>query len=261
MASLLDRVLQEGVVALGVFAVLVASLEIGFRFGRRRTIASEESASAGAQIGAIQGALLGLVGLLLAFSFAAAASRFLERQDLIVREANAIGTAHLRADLLGDPHRSDLKRALEEYTVHRLVRIPHLLDLPPEVQATFARFHERIWSAARDGVQAERSATVVVLDAVNEVIDVHTLRVAAARKHLPILVLSILFAASVLALAVIGYGCGLVRDRKSPMTIPLALLIGAALWTIIDLDHARRGLLQLNDAPLAELGYGDVAPP
>lgn len=80
-------------VALALFAFLFASLEAGFRAGRRAIRA--EDASAMSQIGAIQGAVLGMLGLLLAFSFAAAGARFLERQDLIVQEANAIGTAWL----------------------------------------------------------------------------------------------------------------------------------------------------------------------
>lgn len=255
MPSLVGRFMQEGTLAVAILALLVGSLEIGFRLGRRRADRGGSAAVASAQIGAIQGALLGLVGLLLGFSFAAAASRFLERQDLIVRDANAIGTAHLRADLLPDPHRDELKRALEEYAIHRVD--PEVLfgAATPRVRAEVARLHDRIWSAARDGVRSEPTAMVVVLDAVNEVIDVHALRLSAGGKHLPPLVLGLLFGASVLALLVIGYGCGLVRDRKAPMSVSLAVLIGAPLWTTIDLDHPRRGLLRLSDAPLLDLGF------
>jgi hypothetical protein len=96
-------VIQDVSVAVGILLVLFASLEAGFRFGRARG----SDAGASAQIGTVQGALLGLLGLLLGFSFAAAGARFIERQDLIVSEANAIGTAYLRADLLEEPFRAN----------------------------------------------------------------------------------------------------------------------------------------------------------
>ena len=100
-------------VAAGLVVLLLAALEAGFRAGRRA--ASEADGRSSGQVGAVQGALLGLLGLLLAFSFAAAGGRFLEKQDLIVQEANAIGTAWLRADLLEEPHRSELRAALQRF--------------------------------------------------------------------------------------------------------------------------------------------------
>src|SRR5690349_19761567 len=103
-------VLLDALVLVGLVLVLLASLELGFRAGRRPR---DQDARAAGQVGVIQGAMLGLLGLLLAFSFAAAGSRFLERQSYIVAEANAIGTAHLRADVLREPHRAELRTALK----------------------------------------------------------------------------------------------------------------------------------------------------
>ena len=110
--------LEDALVAAGLFGLLLVSLEAGFRAGRRAALAGDAAASG--QVGAIQGAVLGLLGLLLAFSFAAAGARFLERQDLIVQEANAIGTASLRADLLDEAQRAELRAALKSYTEHRI---------------------------------------------------------------------------------------------------------------------------------------------
>ena len=109
---------EDLAVALGLFALLLVALEGGFRRGRRAIQDRDDGSNA--HIGSIQGAILGMLGLLLAFSFAAAGARFLERQDLIVREANAIGTAYLRADLLDEPHGSELRAALQSYTEHRI---------------------------------------------------------------------------------------------------------------------------------------------
>src|SRR5215813_9733585 len=103
----------EVCVAIAILGGLLISIEIGFRVGRHA--AERNDALASGQIGAIQGATLGMLALLLGFSFAGAAARFLERQDLIVTEANAIGTAYLRADLLDEPYRAQLRACLARY--------------------------------------------------------------------------------------------------------------------------------------------------
>lgn len=244
-------VLEIGIIA-GIVLVLAASLEVGFRFGRRA--AGSADPHGGGQLGAVQGALLGLLGLLLAFSFGGAASRFIERQDLIVREANAIGTAYLRADMLDEPYRSNLRTGLEQYARYRIAVSAHLrTGVAPEVLAQVRQQHDQIWKAASGGVAARPASMVAVLTPVNEVIDLHATRVATSRKHLPKLVLGLLLLSSTIALAAIGYGCGLSGRRYLAMTGSLVFIVTAALWTTIDLDHARVGLIQVSDAPLKEL--------
>jgi hypothetical protein len=199
--------------------------------------------------------MLGLLGLLLGFSFAGAASRFIERQDLIVQEANAIGTAYLRADLLPDPHASQVRQVLTEYVAHRLTASQHInAGLGLDIDTEAAAFHVRLWQAARDGSRARPEVTKVVLDPVNEVIDLHSTRVASGHTHLPLVVLGLLIACSLLSMGVIGYGCGLNAGSRWPwLNGSLAILIAAALWTTIDLDHPRAGLIRLSDAPLRQL--------
>ena len=252
--------LEDLSIAAGLFGALLAALEVGFRWGRRQPATGDDGASG--QVGAVQGAILGLLGLLLAFSFAAAGARFLERQDLIVVEANAIGTAYLRADLLDEPHRTQLRDALKGYTEERIETSRRLrTGLGAEDVARIERLHARIWSAASAGVAARPAMTLAVLPPVNEVIDLHATRLAAGHKHLPALVLGLLVACSVLAIAVIGYGCGLGGRRRAPLTVSLAVLIAAALWITIDLDHPRAGMIQLSDAPLESLRFDGSGPP
>lgn len=247
--------LAPAAVALALFGALMLALEIGFRKGRRDS--TERDAQAGAQVGAIQGAVLGLMGLLLAFSFAAAGARFLERQDLIVKEANAIGTAYLRADLLDEPHRTELRSALQKYTEHRIEvseRFRGVLsnDDAAEVQRT----QTRIWSAAIAGVSAKPTTMLGVLPPINDVIDTHSDRIFAGKKHIPWLVMGLLIACSLMSVAIIGYGCGLGGRRRALLTISLALIVGTSLWITIDLDHPRAGLLRLSDAPLKAIQFG-----
>jgi hypothetical protein len=250
--------LAESLTILALVALLLISLEMGFRRGKRA--AAEHDQTAGPQVGSIQAALLGLLGLLLAFSFAAAGTRFLERQDLIVAEANAIGTAFLRADLLGEPHRSGLRDALRRYTEHRLQLSANLREgLSEAARVEIESLHSRIWAEASQGVAERREVALAVLNPVNEVIDLHATRLAAARKHLPSPVLALLIVCSWLALGVIGYGSGLGGQRRAALSVPLALIVGASLWITIDLDYPRKGLLKLSDAPLQALKLG--APP
>ena len=244
--------------AIGLFTALFLALEVGFRVGRSTKRSAD--ASSGGQIGAVQGAVLGLLALLLGFSFGGAAGRFLERQDLITTEANAIGTAYLRADMLDEPHRSALRTSLQRYTEQRIAVSPTLgRGLPPEVAAECERLQSEIWRAAAAGANAKPQSMVVVLPPVNEVIDVHSLRLAAGRKHLPILVLGLLFGSSLLAMFVMGYGSGFSGRRMELLNAALMTLIGIALWTTIDLDHPRAGLLQLSDEPLKAIRFD--APP
>jgi hypothetical protein len=230
------------------------TLELGYRAGLRGQ--AERESSAANQVGAIQGAVLGMLGLLLGFSFASAGGRFLERQDLIVQEANAIGTAWLRADLLPEPHRSNLRDALKGYTQHRINLSHRLRDGISAADATEVdRRLAEIWRAARNGVEARPAVMLGVLPPVNDVIDYHSTRVAAGKKHLPLLVVSLLIACSALAMGVIGFGNGLGGRRRLPLSLPLAVLVGTSLWITIDLDHPREGLLRLSDEPLMALKF------
>ena len=251
----MSRVFQEVSLFAALIGALCIALELGFRAGRRAADRQDQIASG--QVGAIQGALLGLLGLLLAFSFAAASARFIERQDLIVTESNAIGTAFLRADVLDEHQGAELRDALRRYTAHRIAATHRIAgNVDPKLSAEVARFHEEMWKAAVAGVNLRPASTVVVLEAVNDVIDLHSLRVAAGLKHIPWIVLALLLSCSFLALAVIGYGCGMSGSRRAPMTLSLALVIAVSLWITIDLDHPRRGLLRLNDQPLVDLDLG-----
>lgn len=240
------------ILAASIIAALFIATEMGFRLGRRAV--KNREAPGGGIVGAIQGATLGLLGLLLGFSFAGAAGRFMERQDLILTEANAIGTAYLRAELLDELHADALRSTLSEYVAHRIDASRTLHHgLSAEAAAAIDVFHQRMWAAARDGASARPATIMAVLPPVNDVIDLHSTRVAAGNKHLPSLVLWLLLMCSVLAVGVIGYGCGLSGRRCLPITGSLAILIAATLWTTIDLDHPRMGLIRLSDAPLRTL--------
>jgi len=243
----------------GLVGGFILFVEIGFQFGRRH--AADDDPGARSQVGAIQAALLGLLGLLVAFSFSAAAARFLDRQDLIATDANAIGTAYLRAELLSDPMRYELQSALKDYRANRLRaaseeasgRVAEFLD---ETEA----LHARLWDAAFRGVKDRPEFALAVLNPINDVIDLHTTRYSASRKRLPILVLGVLLVCCAIGCGMIGFSCGLTGRRRAFLTGALAILLGATIYVTLELDQARSGMLQLSDVPLAELKL-DVRPP
>lgn len=257
--------LAEFTVAFALLAGMLAANELGFQIGRfaARRRAERENKDEGTRLGPMQGAVLGLVGLLLGFSFAGAGSRFIDRQDLIVKEANAIGTAYLRADLLDEPQRADLRATLRRYTESRLAAMRALggKNAQEVLAAAFQeaeQLQSRMWKTATEGVAARPGSAVLVIPAVNDVIDIHSTRVASSNRHVPSLVLALLIGCSVVALATMSYGCGLTGRRRLSVTGPVALLIGAALWTTLDMDYPRSGLIRISDAPLAALRFDDA---
>jgi len=237
-------------IAGGLLTLMLVATEAGFRCGRRIKSAEERADSA---LGTVQGATLGLLALLLGFSYAAAGSRFIDRQDMIVTEANAIGTAYLRADLLDKEHREPYREALRKYADARIEFFGEMnAERLAEVQKRCEALHLEMWRAAVDGVKKSAHFDETVLPPLNEVIDLHTKRLTLMNRHIPALVLGVLIVCSAVALGTVGYGCGSTGRRHLVLTFGLAFLLTAALWLVIDLDYPRRGFIRINqDAMLA----------
>src|SRR5262247_4827941 len=109
--------MTELLVALGLIIGVVAAHEIGFWLGSRTRSADEPFDR---QIALVRTSTAALVAFLIGFAFSGAAARFIDRQDIIVKEANALGTAYLRADTIAEPQRGELRAALREYTADRV---------------------------------------------------------------------------------------------------------------------------------------------
>jgi hypothetical protein len=241
--------ISEVLLLVGLLSVLLGALWLGLWRGRRAERGDER---AQAQVGAIQGAALGLLALMLGFSFAGASGRFLERQRVIVDLAAAIDTARLRADLLLAPARDEVRAALEEFQRAHLRVSARLSDGDLTGAQREAKDAERaLWrvhAKVADGHDGAR--IMLVLDPLNRAIDLSGVRVAMARQHLPLPVLVLLVASATLAAFVLGYGGGLARHGHALISHALLLLIVLALWTTVDLDYPRMGLIRVSDAPL-----------
>lgn len=247
MSSLLW--IEIGIALAFVFGLFL-SLEIGYRVGLRAGVRAADKS----QIGIVQGAALGLLALLLGFSYAGAAQRLIGRQDLIINEANAVGTVYLRAELLEEPHRSDLRAVVREYGTTR-VDYYDALD-PDRFAAECTRSEDmlnRMWAAAREGVARNPALMMPVLPPVNDVIDLHATKTAALRRHMPGLVLAFLLTSAAISMILAGFGCGYESKRQHTIMISFALLIAIALWINFDLDYPRIGLIRTDLTPLSDL--------
>ena len=238
-------------IALGVFVGLLAILELCFLWGKR---ARERQAEHPDQLANIQGATLGLLALLLGFSFAMTMGRFSDREKLILAEANAIGTVWLRCDLLPEPARLELRQALRDYTAQRITFYDAKNESARvEAIAAAEKLQARLWAGFSSAAQAAPGHSTVLLTPLNELIDLHGSRLAAVRRHMPTVLLGLLLACSLVSVASVGYGCGVAGKRNVVLTTALTFLIAGTLWAIIDMDHPRQGLIRVGQQPMLDL--------
>ena len=239
--------LFETWLAISLFFGMLLLLEWGRRLGARRL--AHDPAGAHAGVGAVEGAVFGLMGLLVAFTFSGAASRFDSRRQLIVQEANDIGTAYLRLDLLPAESRDRLREKFRVYLDSRLETYRKL----PDVQAAEAELarsavlQNEIWSLAVAAVRSEPpSTTTVLLPALNAMIDITSTRTGAARLHPPRGHLPMLTLLALVSSLLAGYGMGGGKTRSWLHMVAYAAITAGAVYVILDLEYPRIGLIRLD---------------
>jgi hypothetical protein len=231
-----------------LFLGMLGLLEVGRRVGRRRAAADPEHADAG--LGAAEGAVFGLMGLLIAFTFSGAATRFDARRDLIVQEANDIGTAYLRIDLLPAAAQASLRESFRRYVDSRLATYAKLPDLDA-ARAEYARstaLQQDIWSQAVAACrQADQpAATTLLLPALNEMIDITTVRTMAVLAHPPTIVFAMLFLVALVSSLLAGVGMAVSKQRNWVHMIGFAAVLALSVYVILDLEFPRFGLIRVD---------------
>jgi hypothetical protein len=235
---------------IALLAGTIVACELGYRLGR---LVGPRDEAFDKQLAVIRGATFALVAFLVAFGFSGAASRYVDRLDLIVKEANAIGTAYLRADVLPQPMRGELKAALRDYTVDRIELLTgHDSEKNAALLLKVGGFHERMWSIALRGTEGNPQLMRVVLPPLNDVIDLHTTHLSASRRHIPTAIMVLLLIGAALALGVSGFANGQIGRRFLILNSVYGFVLATALWMTIDLDHPRRGLIQESNQPMVD---------
>jgi hypothetical protein len=242
--------MTELLLAMGLIAGLVAAHEIGFWLG---SLARSADDPFDRQLALIRTSTGALVAFLVGFAFSGAASRFVDRVDIVVKEANALGTAYLRADTIAEPQRGELKAALKEYTADRVALLSG--EGREQIEPLLAKvngLHERMWSSAITATQDNAPLMAIVLPPINEVIDLHSVHLAMARRHLPIPIMTLLLAAAAIAFGMVGFGNGRVGRRFSVLDSVYGVVLAVALWMTIDLDYSGIGLIRVSNLPVVE---------
>ena len=239
-----------------LLGLLVASIEIGYRIGRTRASTCADSVKE--HIRAIESAVLGLLALLLAFTFSLALQRFDSRSEAVVDEANAVGTAFLRAELLPPPFREEAKLAISSYLDIRVGEAQVFLSDQADRQVAneaAGAAQVTIWGIGMRASAADNASrsTLLFVQAVNELIDSFGRRNAALDRHVPELVTLLLFATFLLAGAVMGYAAGVAAHRPSLAAYVLVGLMIVLVFVVLDLDRPRRGVIQVSHTSLTDL--------
>jgi hypothetical protein len=233
----------------GLAAIWIA-IEIGYRLGER--FAGQGSGN----VTTLESAVLGLLALMIAFTFAMALTRFEARRDAILNEANAIGTTALRARLLPEPHRAEVLALLREYVTIRL-DVTRRTASRPELTAAVDqsnRLQEALWQqikaiAAKD---AGMVPTGLFIQTLNEMIDNQAKRLAALRNRVPDTVMLALFAVATIAGAFAGYASGLDERRTRAPVYLMGLLIAGVILLIVDLDRPGVGFIDVSQQPMID---------
>jgi hypothetical protein len=236
------------VFVLGLLVGMLALLETGRRLGLRRNASDAEETHAG--ISTVDGAVFGLMGLLIAFTFSGAASRFDTRRQLIVQEANAIGTAYLRLDLLPATTQPMLREQFRRYVKARLAVYKALRDIEA-VKVEMARvtaLQGAIWATAITATRETPTpqATLLLLPALNEMIDITTTRTVALQTHAPPIIFIMLAALALICSLLAGYGMAGSKTRSWIHMLGFAIVMAATIYVILDLEYPRFGLIRVD---------------
>ncbi len=249
-----EKIFLSILFAVGIFGGLLTCLRLGWHLGRRRLQAIGESGHAG--LGALEGAVFGLMGLLIAFTFTGSATRFYERRDLITRQTNAIGTAWLRLDLLAESDRERVRDGFRRY-LDTLLDVTRYIKAEEELTARLAALQQEIWAGLIQAVKTDRSLPLAqtVLPSVNEMFDLSTSRLMASRQHPPLAVFVMLGMVVLLSGLLAGFGMAK-AGRQSPLHLfGFAAITALSIYLILDMEFPRLGLIRIDsfDRALVEL--------
>lgn len=238
--------------SIAALIVVLVATELGFRLGRRHQPDADEPTRA--HIAALQVALLGLLALILAFTFSIAVARFDARKDLVIEESNAIGTTYLRARLLVEPHRKEVVVLLREYVDEDLAFYAAGIDPSSleAVNAKIANLQERLWLVAiLLSEQDPRSVpTGLFVQSLNNMIDLHAKRIKALENRLPDAVIYLVLIVAAVTIGLVGYGRGLAGRQNFVSDAIFAILVVIVFAIILDLDRPRRGLITVSQSSL-----------
>ncbi len=234
--------------AAGAFLGMVVMVELGRRYRHRHVV--RHGGDGGGGLGAVEGAVFALMGLLVAFTFSGAASRLEARRQLIVEEANDIGTAYLRLDLLPPEPRATLQEKLRRYTDTRLEAY-RTSDQPSVAYGKLAEaqtLQGEIWAEAIQGCQppAAPPCAMLLLPALNAMFDIASTRTASLDIHPPAVIFALLGLLALACALLAGFSMGSDPSRSWLHVVGFAAILALTIYVTVDLEYPRLGLIRID---------------
>ncbi|WP_426670235.1 hypothetical protein ACPPVU_03105 [Mucilaginibacter sp. McL0603] len=236
-------------IAIAIFLLILLTNWLGFRYRKFQEAKPGIETINGA--GPMESSMLGLMALMLGFTFSMAISKFETRRQIIVEEANNIGTALLRADLYPDSIRTLLRADFKDYVEARIFYYNAGIDKKKIDSALIKTnvYSGRLWKRAADLVQNDRYrvSNLQLIPALNSMIDIVSVRESGRKAKVPTIILTMLFLLTLLSSFLVGYGHKGKR-RNLVMICTFSVMTTIALYLILELDRPRRGMLNLDAA-------------
>jgi hypothetical protein len=233
------------VLAIGVFILI----EVGQRMGAKQLVKEGDDYLKG--VGAIESAVFALLGLILAFSFSGALTRFDERRQLVITEAENISTAWSRISLLPDDAQAPMRDLFRRYLDARIAayrRLPDWDAFRTELDRT-GRLQDEIWSKAVAGTRTTSSdVPLLLLPSLNNMFDIVTRRTEVFRIHTPFVIFYMLGALSLACALFSGHDMALRRRRSLLHSVSFAVVLAVTFYVIVDLEYPRLGLIHISDS-------------
>jgi hypothetical protein len=234
-----------------VTLLILGSCEVGYHLGHHARSRQDKVASE--SLGPMVGGLLGMLAFVLAFTFSMAATQNDKRKQGVLDEANAIGTAYLRTELLPAEEGAVLRQQLSEYVNERL-RAVDQSNLASAL-ARSVELHAQMWAQVAAAARKDANTnTALMAEALNQVIDMHENRVSAALyNRIPGSVWIALFAICGLAMLTLGTQIGLSGKRRLVAVLPLSLAFAVLVTLVVDIDRPQSGLIKVGQSSMLDL--------
>jgi hypothetical protein len=248
----MDRLFTElpiGGVFVGTLLLVLASLEAGYRWARRRQ--RDRELEKEAPVGAMAGATLGLLAFLLAFTFGIAADAYHARKLALVNEANAIRMTYLLTSVIPEAQRAEIRTVLREYVDERLRWAGGAQD---QTGRSARDLLDRLWKASAVVGEQNPGGVDVFLGYVGRVIELQQERIMVReRSRIPGAYWAVLYVVAALALAAGGYHGGVAGTGRSPVMLAVAITFSAVIMVIADLDRPGQGFINVSQQPMVDL--------
>jgi hypothetical protein len=253
MSVYLDILLKVLVIG----GAMLLLLEIGRRIGKQSMKGDPAGSHQG--LGPAEAGIFGLMGLIIALTFSGAASRFDQRRMMIIDEANSIGTAYLRVDLLPEEAQPLVRIDFRDYLEARIELYRNIADKNKvsEIEQKTASLQMKLWKESVDASHKSEntSASILLLPALNSMFDICSTRTAVRKVHQPKIIFVVMILQALVCSIIAGYGMAIKKSRSWIHLIGFTLVLLVTLIVILDMEFPRIGFIRIDalDVLLSDL--------